>query len=87
MKKQIKNLMKKTSHAANNFAAKATVVKNDMVAKLQSTEGDETVSKIVWVIVVIVIIVVLALPKLWKTIEGALDGADTKINDIWNYKG
>jgi|GEM_PF-5386199 len=87
MKKQLQKLLNRANRTTTNWAIKAHCLRSDVCSKLQDKSGSLTVEQIIMIIVVIVLITGLAMPKIWKTLSGSLDGADSKIDDIWNYKG
>ena len=84
----MKALLKKINEATTRLYIRGRLLGQDCGKLLAGEDGASgTVEQIIFIIVVIVLIAVLVLPSIWKTIEGSLDGADSKISDIWNYKG
>lgn len=67
----------------NSFMKK---VLGKVKSKFNCKKGVETVEMIVIIIVMLVIIAGVVLPQIYDFSNTSFDGADKKVEEIWNYK-
>lgn len=83
----MRNQSKKVYRFTARIGAKALALQMNCKEKLASKKGNEIVTIIVIIAMILVIAVVVFFPQLRDLVDGAFDNADSKMDEIWNYKG